>query len=49
MDYHLEVEIAKLMDTDKREGVVGMSTYAATTHLDIHTAGKVAAAACPET
>ena len=48
MSYRLEVEIAKLMDTDRREGVVGMSTYAATTHLNIQTAGEVKPGACPK-
>ena len=48
MSYRLEVEIAKLMDTDRREGVVGMSTYAATTHLNIQTAGRLTAGACPK-
>jgi len=36
------------MDTDRREGVVGMSTYAATTHLNIQTAGKATPGACPK-
>jgi len=48
MSYRLEVEIAKLMDTDRRDGVVGMSTYAATTHLNIQTAGEVKPGACPK-
>jgi hypothetical protein len=48
MSYRQEVEIAKLMDTDRREGVVGMSTYAATTHLNIQTAGKLTSGACPK-
>jgi len=47
MSYRLEVEIAKLMDTDQRQGVVGMSTYAATTHLDLQTAGEVKPETCP--
>ena len=48
MSYKLEVEIAKLMDTDERQGVVGMATFAATTHLDIQAANEIAAGVCPE-
>jgi hypothetical protein len=48
MSYRLEVELAKLMDTDQLQGVVGMSTYAVTTHLDIQTAGEVTPGACPD-
>ncbi len=48
MSYRLEVELAKLMDTDRRDGVVGMTTFAATTHLDVKTAGEVTPGTCPE-
>jgi len=47
MGYRLEVELAKLMDTDKRDGVVGMTTYAVATHLNVNTAGKAKSGACP--
>jgi hypothetical protein len=47
MRYTLDVEHARLLDTDKREGVVGMSTYAVTTHLDVRTMGEPASGACP--
>lgn len=48
MSYRLEVEFAQLLDTGRHQGVVGMSTYAVTTHLDVKTAGESAPGACPE-
>ncbi|HLF29694.1 MAG TPA: hypothetical protein VI566_01550, partial [Xanthomonadales bacterium] len=47
MSYRLEVEVARLLDTDRRQGVVGMSTYAAITHLNLQTAGDITPGACP--
>jgi hypothetical protein len=47
MDYRLEVELAKLVDTEKRDGVVGMTTNAVTTHLNLSTAGKRNSGSCP--
>ncbi len=47
--YTLDVEHARLLDTDKRQGVVGMSTYAVTTHLQVRVTGEPAPGdACPE-
>lgn len=49
MRYTLDVEHARLLDTDKRQGVVGMSTFAVTTHLPVQVLGEPAAgAACPD-
>lgn len=45
--YTLDVEHARLIDTDKRDGVVGMTTYAVTTHVAIATTGEATAGACP--
>lgn len=46
--YTLDVEHARLLDTDKRQGVVGMSTYAVTTHLPVRVTGDAAPGdACP--
>lgn len=39
MRYTLDVEHARLLDTDRRDGVVGMSTFAVTTHLAVETLG----------
>jgi len=46
MTYELEVEHARLLDTDKRQGVVGMSTFAVTTHLHLTVTGEAPAGAC---
>ncbi len=48
MRYILDVEHARLLDTDKRQGVVGMSTYAVTTHVTLQTTGEGQGIACPE-
>ena len=40
--YTLDVEHARLLDTDKRQGVVGMSTFAVTTHLPVRVTGDAA-------
>ena len=45
--YQLDVEHARLLDTDKQQGVVGMSTYAVTTHLRVQVAGESESDACP--
>ena len=47
LTYTLHVEHARLIDTDKHEGVVGMTTYAVTTHVPIASTGEPAGGACP--
>jgi hypothetical protein len=44
--YKLDVEHARLLDTDQRHGVVGMSTFAVTTHLHITVTGEAPEGAC---
>ena len=48
MPYRLDVEHARLLDTDKRQGVVGMSTFAVTTHLEVQATGDLEGPACPD-
>jgi hypothetical protein len=49
VQYTLDVEHARLLDTDRRQGVVGMSTFAVTTHLPVRVTGTAAPGdACPE-
>ncbi len=40
MRYTLKVEHARLLDTDRRQGVVGMTTWAVTSYLDVATRGR---------
>jgi hypothetical protein len=47
MRYELKVEHARLLDTDEQHDVVGMSTYAVTTFLDIIATGDAGANSCP--
>jgi hypothetical protein len=46
MTYELDVEHARLLDTDERHGVVGMSTFAVTTHLHLTVVGNAPEGAC---
>jgi hypothetical protein len=46
MTYELDVEHARLLDTDERQGVVGMSTFAVTTHLHLTVTGTAPKGAC---
>ncbi|MDJ0928108.1 MAG: hypothetical protein QNJ73_10715 [Gammaproteobacteria bacterium] len=45
--YTLKVEHARLLDTDKRQGVVGMTTFAVTTFLELQATGDAGPNACP--
>ena len=47
MRYLLKVEHARLLDTDEQQGVVGMTTFAVTTFLDVVATGDAGAGACP--
>lgn len=47
--YKLDVEHARLLDTDNRHGVVGMSTFAVTTHVYVNVTGEAPEGACATT
>jgi hypothetical protein len=47
--YTLKVEHARLLDTDRRQGVVGMSTFAVTTRLPVQVTGDAPpGGGCPD-